>query len=59
MNTVTLLAIFTIVVSMGAAATTSMSFIQSVHAFSDVQSCQHFYHFFAGQVGNSGCGRGQ
>jgi hypothetical protein len=59
MKTITIIAIFAIVVAMGAAATTSMSLIQPAEARSDVQSCQHFYHFFAGQVGNSGCGKGQ
>jgi hypothetical protein len=57
MNTVTLLAIFAIVAAMGAAAITSMSFIQPAHAFSNVQSCQHYYHFFLGGVGPSHCGQ--
>jgi|tagenome__1003787_1003787.scaffolds.fasta_scaffold20879324_2 hypothetical protein len=59
MKTVTLLAIFAIVASLGVVGTTSMSLIQPAQAFSDVQSCQHFYHFFAGAVGNSHCGKGQ
>jgi hypothetical protein len=59
MKIFTVLAIFAIVAAMGAMGTASMSFIQPAHAFSDVQGCQHFYHFFLGGVGNSGCGKGQ
>jgi len=61
MNTLlAIVAILAIVTALGLVTTlTSITLVQQAQAFSDVQSCQHFYHFFAGGVGNSGCGKGQ